>query len=197
MTTTASKPTSRQLSYLRSLANRTGQTFTYPQTSRQASAEINRLKHTRPSSRTERYVERKLIADQIATGPLDAAQVRDDEISGHGSSATWMHNRDQEPPPVQDPGPAPTRRRRAPVVGKRTELARYTVAEGERILYGQRIDGIVRVTDRPASEGGRAYLVERGLETRSELDALILDYLLCRVRHSTYYAEALVMPSGD
>ena len=35
----------------------------------------------------------------------------------------------------------------------------------------------VRVTDRPADKGGRAYLVERGLETKGELDALILDYL--------------------
>jgi hypothetical protein len=89
------------------------------------------------------------------------------------ASTTWMHNREQEPPPVEDPGPVASRRRRAPVVGKRTELARYTVAEGARLLYGQRIDGIVRVTDRPASEGGRAYLVERDLETRSELDALV------------------------
>jgi hypothetical protein len=46
----SSKPTSRQLSYLRSLAHRTGQTFTYPQTSQQASAEINRLKNAKPSS---------------------------------------------------------------------------------------------------------------------------------------------------
>jgi hypothetical protein len=143
-TTTNGKPTSRQLSYLKSLANRTGQTFSYPHTSRQASQEINRLKHAQPSSRTERYVERKLIADQIATGPLDAARVRDDEISGRGSTATWTHNRDQEPTPVKDPGPATARRRRAPVVGKRTELARYTVTEGERVLYGQRMDGIVR-----------------------------------------------------
>ncbi len=60
-TNTTAKPTSRQLSYLRSLASQTGQTFTYPQTSRQASTEINRLKQAKPSSRTERYVERKLI----------------------------------------------------------------------------------------------------------------------------------------
>jgi hypothetical protein len=177
MDTTTSKPTSRQLAYLKNLADRTGQTFTYPKTSRQASAEINRLKQTKPSSRTERYVERKLIADQIAAGPQDAARVRDDEIHGRGSSATWMHNREQEPPPVEDPGPAASRRRRAPVVGKRTELARYTVTEGERILYGQRIDGIVRVTDRPVGEGGRAYLVERDLETKGELDAVVADYL--------------------
>ena len=84
-----SKPTTRQLSYLRSLANRTGQTFTYPKTRQQASAEINRLKHTRPSSRTEVRIERKLIADQIAGGPIDAARVRENEISGHGSTATW------------------------------------------------------------------------------------------------------------
>ncbi len=177
MATTNRKPTSRQLTYLRSLANRTGQTFTYPHTSRQAHAEINRLKHARPSSRTERYVERKLIADQIQAGPQDAARVRDHEISGHGSSATWTHNRNQDPPPAEDPSPNGSRRRHTPVVGQRTELARYTVAEGERILYGQRIDGIVRVTDRPARHGGRAYLVERGLDTKSELDALIADYL--------------------
>ena len=84
-----SKPTTRQLSYLRSLANRTGQTFTYPKTRQQASAEINRLKRTRPSSRTEVRIERKLIADQIAAGPVDAARVREREISGHGSTATW------------------------------------------------------------------------------------------------------------
>jgi len=39
----SSRPTSRQLSYLRSLVNQTGQTFTYPQTKTQASAEIQRL----------------------------------------------------------------------------------------------------------------------------------------------------------
>ena len=37
---------SRQLSYLRRLADQTGQTFTYPTTSREASAEIDRLKNT-------------------------------------------------------------------------------------------------------------------------------------------------------
>jgi hypothetical protein len=31
--------------------------------------------------------------------------------------------------------------------------------------------------DRPAAPGGRAYLIERGIETKSELDALITDYL--------------------
>jgi hypothetical protein len=35
----------------------------------------------------------------------------------------------------------------------------------------------VRVTDRPAAHGGRAYLIERGLESKAELDALVADYL--------------------
>ncbi len=83
--------TPRQLSYLKSLANRAGQTFTYPKTAAQASAEIKRLKNTRPSSRTERRVERKLIADQIQAGPNDAARVREDEIAGHGSNCRWSH----------------------------------------------------------------------------------------------------------
>ena len=87
-----------------------------------------------------------------------------------------MHNREQDPPPREDPAPVASRRPRAPIVSKRTELARYTVSEGERILYGQRIDGIVRVTDRPAQPNGRSYLVERGLETKGELDALVCDY---------------------
>jgi hypothetical protein len=144
-TTTSRKPTRRQLAYLKALADRTGQTFTYPQTSQQASAEINRLKNAKPSSPTERYIERKLIADQIASGPIDSARVREDEIAGRGSSATWVHNREQAPPALPDPGPTATRERAAPVVGKRTELARYTLSDGnERVLYGQRIDGSVR-----------------------------------------------------
>ncbi len=49
---------------------------------------------------------------------------------------------------------------------------------GERILYGQRINGVVRVTDRPADRPGRSYLIERGLEHDgySALKALVADY---------------------
>ena len=85
----SSRPTSKQLAYLRTLAARAGQTFTYPRSRAQASAEIQRLKATSPSTRTERSVERKAIADAIAQGPQDAARVRADEITGYGSSATW------------------------------------------------------------------------------------------------------------
>jgi hypothetical protein len=64
-----------------------------------------------------------------------------------------------------------------PQVGPRTELARYTVPAGGRVIYGQRIDGVVRLVDRPVTAGERAYLIDRGLETKAELDALIADYL--------------------
>ena len=67
----------------------------------------------------------------------------------------------------------------SPSVGKRVELARYTVSSGERILYGQRINGVVRVTDRPSGRRGRSYLIERGLERDgyAALKALTADYI--------------------
>jgi len=66
----------------------------------------------------------------------------------------------------------------APSVGERVELARYTVSGAERVLYGQRINGVVRVTDRPAGQSGRCYLIERGLERDGyeALKALVADY---------------------
>jgi hypothetical protein len=81
------RPTAKQLAYMRSLANRAGQTFTYPRTRGQASREIQRLKQAEPSSHTEREVERKEIADAIANGPGDAARVRGHEITGHRRTA--------------------------------------------------------------------------------------------------------------
>jgi len=83
------RPTQRQLTYLRSLAIRTGQTFAYPHTRGQASREIQRLKQARSSARAERSIERKDIADAIARGPEDAAAVRPDEVAGFGSNCRW------------------------------------------------------------------------------------------------------------
>jgi hypothetical protein len=40
---TPKAPSARQLNYLKALANRSGQTFTYPKTSRAASREIQPL----------------------------------------------------------------------------------------------------------------------------------------------------------
>jgi hypothetical protein len=65
-----------------------------------------------------------------------------------------------------------------PPVGQRTELARYRISAGERILYGQRVRGVVRVVDAPVGRG-RAYLVERELEQDglAALEAMIADYV--------------------
>ncbi len=161
------KATPKQLAYLRALADRTGETFAYPQTSQQASAEITRLKTRKATSRTERNVERRELGREMAERPADATRIRRDETAGYGSTATWTEKR-WEHDDYQ--------------VGQRTELARYTITDGERVVYGQRVDGIVRVTDRPASGHGRSYLIERGLTTRSELNALVADYVAVSVR---------------
>jgi hypothetical protein len=70
-------------------------------------------------------------------------------------------------------------RRNGNPVGERIELARYTVPAGQRVLYGQRVNGVVRITDNPASGRGRAYLVERELEHDGygALKALVADYV--------------------
>jgi hypothetical protein len=67
-------------------------------------------------------------------------------------------------------------------VGQRVELARYRIKTGERILFGQRVEGVVRITDCPAGGSGRAYLVERELEQEglgafAALNALVADYV--------------------
>jgi hypothetical protein len=66
----------------------------------------------------------------------------------------------------------------SPGVGERVELGRYRVSSGERVLYGQRVNGVVRITDSP-TDSGRAYLVERGLEEDgyAALNALVGDYV--------------------
>jgi hypothetical protein len=81
-------PSSRQLTYLKALADRTGQTFIYPKTSAQASREIRRLKETRPSTKTERQLER--YGDTQAIEAMqDAVAIHGFEVVGFGSSATW------------------------------------------------------------------------------------------------------------
>jgi hypothetical protein len=68
-------PSPRQLDYLRALATRTGQTFTYPNTSRDASREIQRLKTVRPSSRVEIELERlDLASEQTPARPTATSQ---------------------------------------------------------------------------------------------------------------------------
>jgi hypothetical protein len=47
--------------------------------------------------------------------------------------------------------------------GQRVELGRYRTAHGKRILIGQRVCGVVRVTDVPQGDRRRRYLVGREL----------------------------------
>jgi hypothetical protein len=70
-------------------------------------------------------------------------------------------------------------RRNGNPVGERVELGRYRIASGERVIVGQRVNGVVRVSDVPACGRGRAYLVERELERdgHAALKALVADYI--------------------
>ena len=83
------KPTPKQLKYLRALAQRTGQTFAYPRTMEAASEEIERLKGVKATPQADRRRELREVQDDLATGRGDAARVRDAELSGYGSTATW------------------------------------------------------------------------------------------------------------
>jgi hypothetical protein len=83
-------PTSRQLRYLRILAERTGTTFAAPYTSREASLEILRLQRLPSSpSRKRRDDRNELPTDREWMQPSTA--IRAVEISGYGSTATWRN----------------------------------------------------------------------------------------------------------
>lgn len=47
--------------------------------------------------------------------------------------------------------------------GERVELGRYELHCGERVIFGQRVDGAVAVVDVLARDHGRVHLVERHL----------------------------------
>jgi hypothetical protein len=81
-------PTQRQQTYLRQLAERTGQTFAVPRTRAEASREIERLERTEPSAPFERRGDRHAVSHERRAEPY-GARVRDDEVRGYGSSATW------------------------------------------------------------------------------------------------------------
>jgi hypothetical protein len=79
-------PTPRQLRYLRSLAIESGTTFTNPSTSRQASAEIDRLRglSSRPRVQDTDFAEDPERRPAYATGQQPG------EVYGYGSSASWQ-----------------------------------------------------------------------------------------------------------
>ena len=72
---------------------------------------------------------------------------------------------------------APTRPKGGRPTNPPRELARYRISAGERIVVGQRVLGVVRLTDVPADGHGRRYLIERGLTAMTELEAVVADYL--------------------
>jgi hypothetical protein len=87
---TPKPPSARQLNYLKALAHRTGQTFTYPKTSTDASREIQRLKAVRPSSLIERELERHDLAAEHAAREANCdVPINRSEVDGYGSTATW------------------------------------------------------------------------------------------------------------
>lgn len=63
----------------------------------------------------------------------------------------------------------------AGATGDTVELGRYHTPHSQRIVVGQRILGVVRVSDIPAAGRGRRYLIEREITARSELDGLVTD----------------------
>ena len=91
-TSATDRPTPKQMSALRTLAMSRGQSFTYPKTKAEASAEIRRLSSGRPISRYERRRE-QAHRQQVGTGYRDAATVRDTEVEGYGSTAAWSQVR--------------------------------------------------------------------------------------------------------
>ena len=82
-------PTPRQQRYLRQLALERGVSFVPPTTRFEASRLIDQLKRRPPEPRSDRRREIRGVQDDLARGRGDAARVRESEISGYGSSATW------------------------------------------------------------------------------------------------------------
>jgi hypothetical protein len=69
--------------------------------------------------------------------------------------------------------------------GTTVELKRYRIPDGERALKAQCIESRTAVMDVPVDYEGRVYLVERDVDSQSELDGLVAEYIqrseVCRV----------------
>jgi hypothetical protein len=86
-------PSAKQIRYLRDLALQRGESFAYPKTAAEASAEIDRLKSRKRMSASDRRREARELSRQMAERGGDAAAVKPFEVSGYGSSATWSARR--------------------------------------------------------------------------------------------------------
>jgi hypothetical protein len=63
-----------------------------------------------------------------------------------------------------------------PATGRPRVLATYQCDEGTRKLVAQRINGAVALSDIPAGDQGKTYLVERQLASLAELEGLAAAY---------------------
>lgn len=84
----SSKPTTKQVKYIKDLAKKRGESFTFPQTRAQASAEIKRLKRRPVLTVAERRRE-AFEARRGGGAPGDDASYREIEVGGYGSTAHW------------------------------------------------------------------------------------------------------------
>lgn len=84
----AAPPTAKQQAYIRKLALERGISFTPPRTVADASRLIDQLR-TRPADPTgDQLRDARTVQAHLAQGS-SAARVREHELEGHGSSATW------------------------------------------------------------------------------------------------------------
>jgi hypothetical protein len=164
MSQTPSSATSPQLTYLRSLAVQTGTTFSPPKTRADASKEIRRLLKLKSTACPGDFAELEEVE-----APVYATAAQADEITGHGSTTRWKTT----PPPKSE------RSHKRPASGALTEVGRYEITEGERVICGQRTNGRVTLKDTPAEGEGRTYVIERDLQDDgySALKALVADYI--------------------
>ncbi|HTR74560.1 MAG TPA: hypothetical protein VMH33_04795 [Solirubrobacterales bacterium] len=87
---TANPPTPKQLRYLRDLALRTGQSFTYPRSAVEASRAIERLKKLGRTPADDRRRELRELSREMDEHRGDASRIdQETELEGYGSTARW------------------------------------------------------------------------------------------------------------
>ena len=153
--------------YLRDLADRLGQTFAYPATRHQASAEIRRLKalasgrerNLYDTARRERLQTSRDMAEQFGGDSRHTA----DDVTGYGSTATWSY-------------PHQHRRRLTRRTNERVELARYRISSGSASSAAN-ASPRSRAPRRHPKRTRTPLLIERGLTSMRELEAIVADYL--------------------
>jgi hypothetical protein len=158
MSNHANPATGKQLSYLRSLAERTGTTFVTPRDRRHASREIERLRSFKRDS--DSCIETNA---QAAPEAVYATAPHASETEGFGASAKWRTSRRETPArtgrPSRDGG------RCSAEDGARTgprRLATYTDGDGEeRELVAMTLSDGTLVVDRFAGSGWDPRLVGR------------------------------------